>query len=320
MPNKPYARPTRTVLIALPQQDFDPSEVALTWRALRDAGFDVRFATPDGAPAEADALMLHGEGLDFWGGVPLLRKLKVLGLILRASGEARAAHAAMTRLVAFRQPLAYAALAVADIDGLILPGGHRPRGMRRYLEDGRLQGFVGAFFDSGKPVGAICHGVVLAARSISPATGKSVLHGRKSTALTWAMENKAWTTMRFAGRFWDPAYYRTYSEEAGEAVGHRGVQAEVTRALAAPSDFLDVAPRAPHFFRKNSGLFRDTARDSRPAWVVVDGNYVSARWPGDVHAFAAAFATLLRATPAAAAPHSGGCHPPAPSRAAAGPE
>jgi hypothetical protein len=31
---------------------------------------------------------------------------------------------------------------------------------------------------------------------------------------------------------------------------------------------------------------RDTATDSRPAFVVDDGDYVSARWPGDTHTFA----------------------------------
>jgi hypothetical protein len=33
--------------------------------------------------------------------------------------------------------------------------------------------------------------------------------------------------------------------------------------------------------------------DDRPAWVVRDGSYVSARWPGDVHTFARTFAAVL---------------------------
>jgi hypothetical protein len=37
---------------------------------------------------------------------------------------------------------------------------------------------------------------------------------------------------------------------------------------------------------KTSGMARDTATDSRPAFVVDDGSYVSARWPGDTHTFA----------------------------------
>ena len=288
---------TRTVLIALPGRDYDPSEVGVSWQVLTAAGNRVAFATPDGERAEADALMLSGEELDLWGALPLLRRLKLLGLLLRANGDARRAHAAMSRDPAFAAPRRYAELAVADYDGLLLPGGHRARGMRRYLEDPVLQRFVGEFFDSGRPVAAICHGVVLAARSRSPRTGRSVLWGRRTTALTWRLEGAAYRTMRFVGRFWDPGYYRTYVEQAGEPAGFRGVEAEVTRALAAPADFRDVPARAPHHFRKTSGLFRDSAADPRPAWVVRDGAYVSARWPGDVHTFARTFAELLAEAP-----------------------
>jgi putative intracellular protease/amidase len=199
----------------------------------------------------------------------------------------------MARDPAFAAPLRYSALVVRDFDGLLLPGGHRARGMRRYLEDPVLQRFVGEFFDSGKPAAAICHGVVLAARSRSPRTGRSVLYGRRTTALTWTLEAAAFRTMRYCGRFWDPGYYRTYAEQAGEPAGFRGVEAEVRRALAAPADFLDVPVQAPDHFRKASGLFRDSATDARPAWVVRDGAYVSARWPGDVHCFARTFAELL---------------------------
>jgi putative intracellular protease/amidase len=284
---------TRTVLIALPSRDYDPSEVGVSWRILTEAGHRVAFATPDGARADADQLMLSGEGLDLWGAVPLLRRLKLLGLLLRANADARQAHAALARAADFAAPRRYADLAVADFDGLLLPGGHRARGMRRYLEDPDLQRFVGAFFDSGKPVAAICHGVVLAARSRSPRTGRSALWGRRTTALTWQLERTAFSTMRFIGRVWDPGYYRTYAEQAGEPDGYRGVQAEVTRALATPADFLDVAPDAPDRWRKASGLFRDSDGDARPAWVVRDGAYVSARWPGDVHTFARTFAALL---------------------------
>ena len=45
--------------------------------------------------------------------------------------------------------------------------------------------------------------------------------------------------------------------------------------------------------RKTGGIARDTATDARPAWVVRDGRYVSARWPGDTHTFAKTFAALL---------------------------
>jgi putative intracellular protease/amidase len=286
---------SKTILIPIPNLDFDPSEVAVPWRILTDRGHTVVFATPDGRPAAADPLMLSGEELDLWGFIPLLKKIKLLGLTLRANAAARADYAALQGDHAFQTPLAYAGLQAADYDGLLLPGGHNARGMRAYLESQPLQHFVGAFFDSNKPVAAICHGVVLAARSLSPASGKSVLYGRKTTALTWKLERSAWTLMKFCGRFWDPAYYRTYAEQTGETSGYRGVQAEVTRALAQPADFIDVTPAAADYFRKSSGLFRDSESDTRPAFVVQDGNYISARWPGDVHLFAATFAQLLEA-------------------------
>ena len=286
----PGARP---VLIVLPQRDFDPSEVAVSWRVLEDAGNPVIFATPDGLPAAADPLMLSGEALDLWGRIPGLRKAKILGLALRANRDARRSYAAMKDTAAFRAPVRYSTLQTADYDGLLLPGGHWARGMRQYLEDTLLQRFVGEFFDADKPVAAICHGVVLAARSISARTGKSVLYGRKTTALTWRLEKAAWLTMKYFGRVWDPAYYRTYLETAAEPPGYRGVQAEVSRALASTADFEDVPNEAGDYFRKTSGLFRDSETDQRPAWVVRDRRYVSARWPGDAHTFAVQFAAVI---------------------------
>jgi len=60
----------------LPARDFDPSEAAVSWQVLVDAGHSVAFATPDGKPAAADDMMLTGKGLDPWGAVPLLRALR----------------------------------------------------------------------------------------------------------------------------------------------------------------------------------------------------------------------------------------------------
>ena len=281
------------VLIVLPKRDFDPSEVAVTWKALGDAGNSVIFATPDGLAAAADPLMLSGEELDLWGRIPVLRKIKLLGLALRANADARRAYASMRSSAAFGAPVPYSMLRIDQYDGLVLPGGHWARGMRQYLEDTQLQRFVGDFFDADKPVAAICHGVVLAARSVSKRTGHSVLYGRKTTALTWRLEKSAWSAMKYFGRIWDPTYYRTYLETGAEPLGYRSVQAEVSRALASPADFHDVPRQAGDYFRKTSGLFRDSDEDRRPAWVVCDRRYVSARWPGDVHAFAAAFARVL---------------------------
>ncbi|MGH8354281.1 MAG: type 1 glutamine amidotransferase domain-containing protein, partial [Pseudomonas sp.] len=220
--------PAKTVVIPLPNRDFDPSEVAISWQLLRAAGYRVRFATPDGQPAEGDPLMLTGAGLDPWGWLPGLRRLKLLGLLLRARRGAREAYRALLADPEFRQPLRYDQLQAAGFDGLLLPGGHWARGMRAYLESEVLQRFVGAFCASGKPVAAICHGVLLAARS-KAADGRSALYGRKTTGLTWTMERRAWDLTRFYGRFWAPDYYRTYREAPGEPAGYRSLQAEVSR-------------------------------------------------------------------------------------------
>jgi putative intracellular protease/amidase len=279
------------VLIPLPHQDFDPSEAAISWSVLKRLGHSVTFATPDGRPGHADDMMLTGEGLDIWGFAPGLKRLVAIGRLMRANAEARTAYAAMAQDAAFKAPLLWLQVRRADFDGLLLPGGHRARGMREYLESEILQKLVAEFFASGLPVAAICHGVLLAARSRA-ADGRSVLYGRRTTALTWALEHKA-ALVGCIVRFWDPNYYRTYPDGPGEPAGHMSVQQEVTRALARPEDFLDVPLDAQDYRRKTGGMVRDTLDDDRAAFVVRDGNYVSARWPGDAHAFAKTFAAML---------------------------
>jgi len=283
------------ILMPLPLRDFDPSEAAVSWSILRNAGHEIIFATPTGQVAAADPIMLSGIGLDFWSRIPGLRQLKLIGLLLRAKLWARRAYARLQDDANFRAPKRYADLRADDFDGLILPGGHA-QGMKPYLESKPLQDLIVGFFEADKPVGAICHGVLLAARSISPRTGLSVLHGRRTTALTWQQERTAWRLNRYAGRYWDPDYYRTYREGAGEPEGFWSVEAEVKRLLAKPEDFLDVPRDDPHRFARTSGIAFDSLENPKPAWVVRDGNYVSARWPGDVHTFAKTFLQLL-ATP-----------------------
>jgi hypothetical protein len=73
------------------------------------------------------------------------------------------------------------------------------------------------------------------------------------------------------------------------------VQQEVTRSLARETDFLDVDREQPDASLKMSGRRRDGPDDDRPAFVVADGNYLSARWPGDVYTLARRFAALVDA-------------------------
>jgi putative intracellular protease/amidase len=62
------------------------------------------------------------------------------------------------------------------------------------------------------------------------------------------------------------------------------VQDEVVGALRDPAQF----ERGPRVLSA-----RGTASDDSAAFVVQDGRYVSARWPGDAYLFARRFADLL---------------------------
>jgi protease I len=243
------------LLMPLPSQDFDPTETGVPWRVLSERGHRVIFATPDGKTGKADPKMVTGEGLG------------IFAPLLKADANGRRAYETMTHDPAFRHPITYDQVRVSDYDALLLPGGHA-KGMRPYLESEKLQAAVVTFFERQKPVAAICHGVLLAARSHS--AGKSVLHGRKTTGLTRRMELSAWAlTCLYLGD-----YYRTYA---------RTVEDEVKGDLAHPDDFI-AGP---------TSLTRDAPDKLERGFTVRDGNYLSARWPGDAHRFATDVATML---------------------------
>ncbi len=239
----------------LPDHDFDVTEVAVPWRLLTDAGHQVVFATQRGGEAPAaDQRLLDG----------------VIFGRLGAAAEPAAFYRAMTQAAEFRAPVAWNALEPAGYDGLVLPGGHAP-GMRQYLGSALLQEKVAAFWALRRPVGAICHGVLVLARAKDPATGRSVLADRTTTCLPKYMERSAYllTAWRL-GR-----YYRTYPAY---------VQDEVVAALGDPRRFQ----RGPRVVSA-----RGTATDDASAFVVEDGNYLSARWPGDAYLLAKRFLALL---------------------------
>ncbi|HVA61238.1 MAG TPA: type 1 glutamine amidotransferase domain-containing protein [Mycobacteriales bacterium] len=245
------------VLIPLPDTDFDVTEVAVPWRLLTDAGHSVVFATESGATPAADPRLLEG----------------VLFGQLGAAEEPRRFYGELTGAPSFRSPTPWSELSPADFDGLLLPGGHAP-GMRQYLGSADLQRQVVAFWRTGRPVAAICHGVLVLARSVDPDTGRSVLAGSRTTCLPKYLERAAYLATAWRlGR-----YYRTYPAYVAD---------EVRAALVAPDRQFLVGPRVLSR--------RGTATDDRPAFVVEDGRYLSARWPGDAYLFARRFAALLAA-------------------------
>ncbi|MGW7378321.1 type 1 glutamine amidotransferase domain-containing protein [Streptomyces sp. NPDC054794] len=244
------------VLMPVPDRDFDVTEVAVPWRLLTEAGHEVVFATERaGTRPAADPRLLTG----------------VLFGQLGAADEPKRWYEQLTAAPEFTATTAWADLAVEDFDGLLLPGGHAP-GMRQYLGSGELRRQVARFWALGRPVGAICHGVLVLARTADPGTGRSVLAGRRTTCLPKYMERTAYLSTGWRlGR-----YYRTYPAY---------VEDEVRSALDRPDAQFARGPREL--------TRRGTATDDTYAFVVEDGGYLSARWPGDAYLFARRFLDLL---------------------------
>src|SRR5262249_13674910 len=69
-----------TLLMPLPDSDFDPTESGVPWRTMRDHGHNVVFATPAGRTARADPKMVTGEGLG------------ILSPLLKADANGRSAY------------------------------------------------------------------------------------------------------------------------------------------------------------------------------------------------------------------------------------
>jgi putative intracellular protease/amidase len=244
------------ILIPLPDRDFDTTEVAVPWRLLSDRGHEISFATERGGNApECDPRLLTG----------------VLFGQLGADAEAIGFYEELTQDPAYREPLAWSEIDPPAYDALVLPGGHAP-GMRQYLASALLQAKVAEFWRLERPVGAICHGVLVLARSLDPATGRSVLAGSRTTCLPKYMERGGF----FATAWRLGRYYRTYPAY---------VQDEVAAALG-DSRRLERGPLT---------VKRGSADDDGPAFVVCDGRYVSARWPGDAYLFARRLDELLGA-------------------------
>lgn len=256
----------KKVLIPLPHYGFDPTEVAIPWHLLTQAGFEITFITPQGNKASADKLMLEGRRLGLW------------KPILRARKDAVEAYHKMEDSAEFCQPSAYNKVDAGQFDALLLPGGH-DKGVREYLESSVLQALVVDFFVAGKPVAAICHGVVLAARSINPSNQQSVLYHYKTTALLKTQELLAYQLTRL----WLQDYYLTYPDLC--------VEDEVTSVLSASNNFVQGPTPS----------FRDSPTQLQRGFVVQDKHYLSSRWPGDAYNFSLKFIDMINQTKGEAA-------------------
>jgi protease I len=176
--------------------------------------------------------------------------LPLLARSMRAKDEARLHYGSMLLAPAYARPLRWDQVKAADYDALHFPGGHAP-GMKPYCESPVVLALAREAFAANQPVSAICHGVLPLARA-------GVLKGRKTTALTSPMEGMAVTLTDSAL----PGHYRTYPATVESEVKH----------MIGPDGSFERGPLFPRY-----------AGEAAPeaGFVVEDGAYVSARWPGD---------------------------------------
>ncbi len=176
--------------------------------------------------------------------------LPLLAASLKTRAEAEQAYARMIASAEFLGPITWAKARAKYFDALHFPGGHAP-GMRGYCESEEVFRLAREAFAANQPVSAICHGVLPLARA-------GVLKGRRTTALTHIQEEIA---VRLTNRALS-GHYRTYPVS---------VETEVRQRIGKAGTF------------ERGGLFPRYAGRKNPeaGFVVQDGNYLSARWPGD---------------------------------------
>jgi putative intracellular protease/amidase len=227
----------KKILIPLPNRDFDLTEVSVPWKLFKQKGYEVVFSTEKGTRAYCDPKLITG----------------VIFGQLGATKEAISFYREMEKSPEFLHPIKYDEINPADYDLLHLPGGHAT-GMRQYLESTVLQQKVLQFFRLNKPVGSICHGAIVLARTIDPETKKSVVYNYKLTGLIKSLERLAYYVT-----FWKLGkYYRTYPAY---------VEDEVKSVLIDPINFLQ-------------------GHGQNVPYVCVDRNLITARWPKDAFVYA----------------------------------
>ncbi len=232
------------ILMPLPDRDFDPTEAAVPWKACASRGWRVAFSTENGSIAQGELARLKGP----------------LPGLLSASLKARAAYPEMTQDPAYQHPIPYADIDPGQFQAILLPGGDTPL-MRQYLESQVLTSKVLQFWQQGKLVGAICHGMLVAARTIDPQTGRSILYGHKVTAVPKVLDLIGYRLAPLTLK----REYIMYPKCVAE---------EVRACLERPEDF-------------------STGPDLLAPYAVSDGNLVTARWYLDAELFAERFAGAL---------------------------
>lgn len=270
------------ILIAVAERGFDPTEAGASVQVLTGLGHNVTLTTQSGKTPITDMIMITGENLG-----PESSKLKIQpnGLM---------AYQLMMKLISTKKLkiVPFNKIKPGDYDGLILTGGHSKAMKKTYLEDPTLRSKVLAIYESGKIIGAICHGPVVLARTMK--NGRSIIYGREVTALPEIMEKTAWKwsyeSLTKAGIEIDPVtkkstYYLTYPGKT--------VQSEIETAVSDKGDFLTGLNVFSFTWLRDLMGWRDSL-DDLDGFYVKDGQFITARYPGDAFTFATEFSKMVK--------------------------
>lgn len=151
-----------TVVVPLPDFDFDITEVAVVYHMLKLEGFRVVFATERGNKAQ-----------------PM--KLK------STSWDALEFYSELDSEESFNRPIRFSNINAEEYDAIYLSGGHSSR-IKPYLDSAILQSKVLNFWNMKKIIAAISYGVVLLARCKSSPTSLSIIHNKRITTLPKYLE------------------------------------------------------------------------------------------------------------------------------------
>jgi putative intracellular protease/amidase len=241
------------VLILLPENGGDPSETAMPYDELRRAGYEVVFATASGKMSQLDTLASKS----------------VFLLPDRPNAEGRADTKRMLASKEFQKPITFdQAYQRDDFAALFVPGGEG-KGMPAFLSNGRAHDLVRKFYAKNLPAAFLCHGALMAARTVDPKTGASVVRGERVTTISKTAEELAVPAFILSGR---PRVYG--------ALGGNWAADEMRRA-AGKDMFVE-----PDFTLR----FRPAADRVN---VVRNGNHLFGSGPWDSKPFASAFVELL---------------------------
>ena len=274
----------KKILMPLPDTDFDPTECALAWKILKEEyKCEIVFTTENGAIPKCDPITLRGEGLNF-----ITRIIfNVIGVQVRQQVVLNS-YQEMENDINFKSPKAWnqGDVKMNEFDGIWITGGHA-QGMRQLLSCKYLQRQLAEYWELQRPVAAVCHGVLMVARTRNfKDTSKSVLSGRKTTSLVNYQELIAYNLTSWShGRL-----FRTFDDTTEDEIlklMYGCLSIEEARARNSKQKLYD---EGPFLVEKEFG----TKQIGRRGYIVEDGHYLSGRWPGDVEILAHRFGQKLQ--------------------------